>query len=121
MVARDVALDSLYDARSALTALIVGWSPDPAADPAARAEQASGLEQLILERDRVNGAINAVIAAEFQDIATAELMAAARALGAATAQLKRFGKAIAEVNEVIKVADAIVQAAASVAGLAAKA
>jgi hypothetical protein len=119
MVPRDLTLSSLYDARRKLGELIVRWSPDPAADAATREAQIARLEQLILERDRVNGAISGIIGAEFEAIASPELMQAAQALPAIAEKLEAFGKSIAEVNEVLKVADEIVQGAAKVLKLAA--
>ena len=116
MVARDITLGSLYDARAKLTDLIMDWTPDPKVGSTAR----DSLNQLILERDRVNGAINAIIATAFANIATPELMSAAQDLGRLTGQLRTFGKAVAEVNEVIKIADAVVQGAARVIALASK-
>jgi len=120
MVARDMTLGSLYDARSRLGDLIVSWTPDPNADAVTRDAQADQLKQLILERDLVNGAINAVIATEFASIPTPELMAAAKELEQATGRLDAFGRSVAEANDVIKVADTIVRGAAVVVSLASK-
>ncbi|OFX25073.1 MAG: hypothetical protein A2V77_05695 [Anaeromyxobacter sp. RBG_16_69_14] len=116
MVVRDITLGSLYDARAKLTDLIIAWTPDPSAESAAR----DSLDQLILERDRVNGAINAIIATAFAGIATPELVSAAQDLARLTGQLKNFGKAVAGLNAVIKLADAVVQGAARVIALASK-
>lgn len=119
MVPRDITLSSLYEARRKLGDLIVAWAPDPKADLATREMQADQIGRLILERDRVNGAINGLIAAEFASIASQDLMEAAQALPAMTEKLSAFGKSIAEVNEVLKLADEIVQGAAKVIHIAA--
>ena len=119
MVARDVALSALFDARAKLAELIVGWSPEPARSEAERRAQADKLNQLILERDKVNGAINAVIAAAFQAIPTPELEKATRELAQSARDLEAFGDSIAQLNEVLRVADLVVQGAAKVVSLAA--
>jgi hypothetical protein len=119
MIARDTTLSALYDARDTLADLIVGWAPDPQADAQVRAEQARQLKQLILQRDHINGAINDVILTKFQNVATPELLAAAQELRATTDRLEQFGKAVDELNAVIRVADDIVGAAAKVIKLVA--
>jgi len=118
MVARDVTLSSLFEARTKLADLIVGWAPDAAGSEAERQAQADLLNQLILQRDKVNGAINAVIAASFQAIPTLELEQAAGELARTAGELEAFGKSITQLNEVLRVADLVVQAAAKVVSLA---
>src|SRR5919109_75334 len=118
MIARDTTLSSLYDARDKLADLIVQWAPDPCADPQARAAQADQLKGLILQRDQVNGAINAVIATAFQSVASPELVAASQELRGATDRLEQFGQTMDQLQGALKLADDIVQVASKVMKLA---
>src|SRR5260370_37300745 len=106
MVQRDVILSGLFDVRRRLGELIVSWSPDPRADPATQTTQREQLNALILERDQVNGAINAVIATEFAGIPSPALSQATQDLQASAEKLDAFGRTIAEINDVVKIADA---------------
>ncbi|SRR5260370_42837 len=118
MVQRDVTLSSLFDVRRKLGELIVSWSPDPEADPATQNTQREQLNALILERDQINGAINAVIATEFAGIPSPALTQATQDLQVSAEKLDALGKTIAEINDVLKIADAVLQGAAMVIKLA---
>ena len=114
MVARDNALSSLFDAREKLSDLIVAWAPDANATPEVRDAQTKQLNDLLLQRDRVNGAISEVIATAFKNIASQDLLQATNDLAAVTKQLAAFGQSIQKINEVLKIADAVVAAAGKV-------
>jgi hypothetical protein len=137
VIARDLTLSSLYAARDKLGELIVRWAPEPPVgggvppptgrgqaheqsepDEATRLTQAATLRQLLLARDQVSAAVNAVIGIAFRDVPAPELLAAARALAATTAQLESFGKSVAEVNEVLKRVDQALELTAKVLALA---
>jgi hypothetical protein len=118
MSARDDLLENLYAARERLSDLIVGWTPDPAADPETRKKQAEGLKDLLAQRGQVNRKINEAIAAAFKDVASPELVAASEQLGSLTRELKRFGKTVADVNRVIGLADQVLAAASKVIKIA---
>ena len=118
MLARDTALTSLFQARSKLTELIVGWAPDPKASAKTRAAQAAGLTRLLEQRDQVVGVINALVLTKFQTVATPELLAAAKVLQQTTAKLEEFGERLGQLESVLKVADQIVTAAGKLLALA---
>lgn len=111
MIARDLTLSSLYAARDQLGALIVRWGPSSGSQP-------ETLHQLLLARDQVSAAINAVIAVAFRDLPSPELLAAAKELSATTARLQSFGQSIAQVNEVLNAVEQAVSLAAKVIALA---
>lgn len=117
MIARDETLSSLFDARRRLTEFIVAFAPDPIADPQVRASQAAALEELIMRRDQVSGAINAVIAAAFKEVATPELLAAAREVRALADRMQELGKSIENLKDAIGFADEIVKATTKVVAL----
>ncbi len=118
MRGRDEVLENLYAARDRLSDLIVAWSPDPAADVSTRKKQAEDLRALLDQRDQVSGKINEIVAAAFKDVASPELVAAAKELESRTATLQTFGKTVADVKGVIKIADQVLAAAAKVIKIA---
>lgn len=118
MRGRDEVLDNLYAARDRLSDLIVAWSPDPAADASTRKKQAEDLRALLDQREQVSGKINEIVAAAFKDVASPELVAAAKELESLTATLQTFGKTVADVKGVIKIADQVLAAGAKVIKIA---
>ena len=114
MSAKDDVLQTLYAARDRLADLIVLWSPDPAANVETRKQQAADLHALVAQRDEVNARINGIIAAAFRNVASSERRWASAELGSLTEKLQNFGKTVADVNEVLKIADQVVAAASKV-------
>lgn len=104
-------LESLFDARSTLTALIVELAPT-------NDEQRERLVDLVRQRDAVNASIRAVVDADFLKISlNSELSEAVASLRARTKELDDFEKTIDDVERVIGVVDQMVQITTTIARL----
>jgi predicted phage tail protein len=101
-------LDALFDIRGALTNLIVQVSP-------ADDDEAAFLTQLVGLRDRLNGAINRLIALNVSE-ATADLEEALAKMRGAEQDMTAVSKDIAGVKNAITIAGQVLNIAAAIVG-----
>lgn len=105
-------LDSLFDVREKLTGLVVQVSPG-------NDEEATYLKQLIQVRDRVNGAINRIIALNVGDAvagledALQQIQGADKKMATVTNDIAGVKTAITIVGQVLTVAATVIATAAA--------
>ena len=109
MMRTDV-LQNLFAQRDAIASMIINIKPR-------NDSERKRLQALMQRRDRITGAINQVIAAQFNEAAKG-LADAVSALEKKTEALNSLGKTIDDVNTWIKTVDEIIQLVVAILSLA---
>jgi hypothetical protein len=104
-------LESLFDARSALTDAIVELSPS-------NDSERDQLNELVRQRDTVNASIRAVIDSEFRKVANDPKLADAVAdLRARTKELASLAKTIGNIGQAVTIVNQVVQVAITIGSI----
>src|SRR5215813_9966377 len=99
-------LDELFGARDALSDMLIKLQPTTEAET-------EEMKRLVARRDRLTGAINAIIAAEFDDLAKG-LPERVASLAERTKELTSLKNRLDQVSAAIGLVDQIVQVASSI-------